>query len=158
MRYRRLLTVAVIVAAADLLTKVIAAALFSRASAQLPGHWTLHMVRNHGVILGLGAGTELPNIFAVLTAIQLATLLWVNRRQHGPAWAVAIGLLLGAAVGNVGESRLTGCAIDWIEPPSLPIVFNLADVACVTGQILLITLAVLRARGGRVRARTAVAR
>jgi signal peptidase II len=158
MRYRRLLVVAAIVASTDLLTKAIAAALFSRASAHLPGHWTLHVVRNHGVIFGIGAGTELPNVFAVLTAVQLAALLWVNRRQRSPAWAVAIGLLLGAAIGNIGESRLTGYGVDWIRPPSLPIVFNLADVACVAGQVLLITLAVLRVRTSRVRTRAVVAR
>ena len=81
---------------------------------------------------------------------------WVNRHQGGPAWAVAMGLLIGAGLANAGESRLTGHVVDWIQTPHARIMgtFDLADVACVCGQVLLITLEV----HSRVRTRTAVAR
>jgi signal peptidase II len=156
-RYRLLLTTAAIVAGADALTKAIAAALSRWMPLHLPGGWALQVKHNHGVILGLGAGTRIPDIFAVVAVLQITYLLLSTRNECGPLWAVALGLLAGGMAGNVGEDRIFGYVVDWIRPPDVPIVFDLADVAIAIGQVLLILL-ILSARTGRVRARPAVAR
>jgi lipoprotein signal peptidase len=155
MRYRLLLAVAASVTAADLLTKGIASVLSHTFFAiRLPGGWWLQVVHNNGVILGLGAGTIAPDVFAVAVAVEIAVLMVLNRHQGGRLWAVALGLILGAYVGNAGESRLTGYVVDWIHPPHLPIAFDLADVAVVCGQVLMLALV---AREGGSRTRAAVA-
>lgn len=154
MRYRLLLAVATSVAAADALTKAVAAALFRSTFVSLPGGWHLFVVHNNGVIFGLGAGTVAPDVFAVLAAVEIVVLLILNRHERSRPRAVALGLILGAYAGNIGESRLTGHVVDWVWPPHLPIAFDLADVALVCGQVLMLTLV---AFNGRSRLRAAVA-
>lgn len=154
MRYRLLLTVATSVAAADALTKAIAAALFRSAFVSLPGGWHLFVVHNNGVTGGFGAGTVAPDVVAVLAAVEIVVLLILNRHERSRPRAVALGLILGAYAGNIGESRLTGYVVDWIHPPHIPIAFDLADVAVVCGQVLMLALV---AHAGRSRARVAVA-
>lgn len=155
MRYGLLLKVAASVAVADVLTKAIAVALSLKFFAiRLPGNWALQVVHNNGVILGLGAGTVAPDVFAALAAVEIIVLAIMTRHQNGRLWAVALGLILGAYAGNAGEDRLTGYVVDWIRPPHLPIVFDLADVAVVCGQLLMLALVALN---GRSRMRTAVA-
>jgi signal peptidase II len=146
MRYRLLLAVAASVAAADVLTKAIAVALFRRTFLSLPGGWHLFVVHNNGVTGGFGAGTVAPDVVAVLGAVQMTVLLILNRHQRGRAWAVGLGLILGAYAGNIGESRLTGYVVDWIWPPHLPIAFDLADVALACGQLLTLALVALARR------------
>ena len=152
MRYRLLFAVAAIVAVANALTQLIAIALSHwRRPVLLPGGWALSVVHNNGVIGGLGAGTIAPDVFAIGAAVQIAFLAFLTRRQRGPLRAVALGLLAGAAIGNEGESRLFGYVVDWIWPAHLPIAFNLADVAMVCGEVLMITV-ILHPRTRRTQA------
>jgi lipoprotein signal peptidase len=159
MRYRLLLAVAAAVATLDALTKAAAVALSAWMPARLPDGWSLGVVHNYGVITGAGAGTVLPAVFTIAAAAELAYMLWVSRRNGGPLRAAGLGLILGAAIGNLGEHWLFGSVVDWIRPPHPPhvhIAFDLADVAVAAGQALLIALQVADRR--RVRARVAVAR
>ena len=152
MRYRLMLTVAAVVAAANALSQLIAVALSHwRSPILLPGGWALKVVHNNGVIGGAGAGTIAPDVFAAGAALQIGFLMFMCRHQRGPLWAVALGLLLGAAIGNEGESRIFGYVVDWIWPAHLPVAFNLADVAVACGEPLMIAL-LLHARKGPARA------
>ena len=152
MRYRLLLTVAALVAGVNALTQLIAVVLSHwRGPVFLPGGWALQVVHNNGVIGGMGAGTIAPDVFAIGAAVLITVLAYLTRRQPGPLRAVALGLLAGAAIGNEGESRLFGYVVDWIWPPHLPLAFNLADVAAVCGEVLMIAL-LLRARKAPARA------
>lgn len=146
LRYRLMLTVAALVAAANALSQALAVALSHwRSPVFLPGGWALKVVHNNGVIFGVGAGTAAPDVFAIGAALQIAFLMFISRRQRGPLWAVALGLLTGAAIGNEGESRIFGYVVDWVWLPHLPLAFNLADVAVVCGEVLMVPLLV-RAR------------
>ena len=140
MRYRLLFTVAASVAAVNALTQLIAVALSHWEPFLLPGGWALKVIHNNGVFGGLGAGTIAPDVFAIGAAVLITVLAYLTRRQPGPLRAVALGLLAGAAIGNEGESRLFGYVVDWIWPAHLPIAFNLADVAMVCGEVLMIAL------------------
>ena len=74
------------------------------------------------------------------------------RRIYSLAWAVALGLLLGGAMGNLTDrifrspGPFRGWVVDWIQVPHWP-VFNLADSAIVCGGVLMVLLA---ARGHRL--------
>ena len=68
--------------------------------------------------------------------------------------AVALGLILGGALGNLTDrvvrgSGLLGRVIDFIDFHVWPI-FNLADSAIVVGAVLL-AIASMRPNGGRAR-------
>jgi signal peptidase II len=149
MNYRLLLTVAAVVAGADALTKALAVALSRWMPIRLPGGWALQVAHNPGVILGFGAGTIAPDVFALIGTAEIAFLLIVNRHQCGPLWATGFGLMIGGAIGNLGEHQIFGFVVDWVMPPQPDIVFNLADVAVVCGQVLLSALQLLGLRTRR---------
>jgi len=72
-------------------------------------------------------------------------ILRLSRRLRSTPWAVALGLVLGGAVGNLmdrlfrapGPGR--GHVVDFLELPHWP-VFNLADSAIVSSAVLMVAL------------------
>lgn len=77
-------------------------------------------------------------------------LLWTGRTVPGRLGAVAVGLVLGGAAGNLadrafraGDGFLGGAVVDFVDLQWYP-VFNLADAAIVVGAGLLL-LATARA-------------
>jgi signal peptidase II len=86
-------------------------------------------------------------------------------RMRSVGWAIALGLVLGGALGNLADRIFRapgvgrGHVVDWISVfgpngKHWPI-FNLADSAIVCGAVLAAVLALsgvdIDARGGRVR-------
>lgn len=75
-----------------------------------------------------------------------------GRLQSWP-WAIALGLLLGGAAGNLADrlfrspGPLRGFVIDWIKLPYFPPTFNIADSAITIGAALLVLASV---RGWRL--------
>jgi len=83
--------------------------------------------------------------------VAIGVVVCVTRlaaRLGSTGWAVALGLLLGGALGNLTDrifrspGPLRGHVVDFLELPHWPI-FNLADSAIVLGAVL-ITLQSLR--------------
>jgi signal peptidase II len=71
-------------------------------------------------------------------------LLWSGRTVPTRTGAVAVGLVLGGAAGNLadrafraGDGFLGGAVIDFIDAQWYP-VFNVADMAVVGGALLLL--------------------
>jgi signal peptidase II len=67
-------------------------------------------------------------------------MLWFARRVTSATLAVALGLVLGGAVGNLADRLVRGnggAVIDFIDFQWWP-VFNLADVAISCGAVLLV--------------------
>jgi signal peptidase II len=158
MRYRLLLAVAAAVAALDAITKAAAAALSHWMPVSLPGGWALQVAHNSDGFLGIFAGTTIPHVFAIAAIVQFSALLFLHRRQPGRLWAVALGLMLGGAGGNLGEYQVSGYVMDWIRPPQPNVVFDLADVAATCGDVLLLALLIATLHTSRVRTRAAVTR
>ncbi len=103
----------------------------------------LTMVWNPGVSFGMlradtAAGKWLLVAFAL--AIVAALAVWA-RRMTRPLLAVAVGLMLGGALGNNLIDRVRfGAVADFLDFHGLyfPWVFNLADSAITVGVVLLL--------------------
>jgi signal peptidase II len=131
-----------VTAAADQITKAIALSSL-RDGESLPVvdgvlHWTLQ--RNPGAAFGLFR--RAPVLFTVV-AIVIATVIVVAApRVRDGLNAVALGLVLGGALGNLGDrlfrppGPFRGRVIDFIDFRVWP-TFNLADAAVVVGAALL---------------------
>ncbi len=96
----------------------------------LPGLLQLQRVSNTGAAFSLFAGV--PNQLGLVSAlVSLGLLFWILWRPPAGLWNVlALGLLLGGAVGNGIDRWRHGAVVDFLEfvPIHFPI-FNLADVA-----------------------------
>jgi signal peptidase II len=141
--------VAVIVIGLDVFSKALVAAHFRGEQYHPPirllgGAIYLIETRNSGAAFSLGTGATI-----VLTAIALAVVAVILRtagRMRSTGWAVALGLVLGGAIGNLIDRMFRepgvgrGHVVDWISLFSndghvWPI-FNLADSAIVCGAVL----------------------
>ena len=119
----------------------------------IPGFFDLVVVWNRGVSFGMlsGEGAVPPWLLSlVAVAISIALFLWLRRVVL--RWtAVAIGLVIGGAVGNVIDRALWGAVFDfadfhvggWHWPA-----FNVADAAIVLGVAALLVESVFRPRPG----------
>jgi signal peptidase II len=117
----------------------------------LGGALYLNQARNSGAAFSLGTGFTV-----ILTIVAVAVVVVIARtagRLRSTGWAVALGLILGGAVGNLVDrvfrapGVLRGHVVDWISlfgpyDQYWPI-FNLADSAIVCGAILAALLALL---------------
>lgn len=145
-RFVLLAVIAVAGIAADLATKEVALALLRPGEAvSVVGelfHFTL--VFNTGAAFSIGSG--MTWVFSLLAFVVVGYILRIARRLHSPGWAVALGLILGGACGNLVDrlfrdpGPLRGAVVDWIQLPHWP-VFNIADSCIVVGGVLTVLLA-----------------
>ncbi|HUC60311.1 MAG TPA: signal peptidase II [Streptosporangiaceae bacterium] len=146
-----LLAVAIAVLAADIITKsIVVVTLADRAPVRLLGGFlTLTLSRNPGAAFSIG-----PSLTIVFTAIAVGVIVFIlrtSRRIRSLPWAIALGLLLGGATGNLVDrlfrypGPFRGYVVDWIMLPHWP-VFNLADSSIVCGSVLAVLLATLGLR------------
>lgn len=141
-----LVTVALVVFALDIVSKVIVVAQLSDRPAVrlLDGLLTLRITRNSGAAFSIGTGMTV--VFTLIAAGVVVAILRTARRLRSLPWAISLGLLLGGATGNLTDrllrapAPLRGHVVDWIELPHWP-VFNVADSAIVCGGVLAVLLA-----------------
>lgn len=113
----------------------------------------LTMVWNPGVSFGLlQAGSPMGRWLLVVfaLAIVIALAAWA-RRLTRPLLALAVGLMLGGALGNNLIDRVRfGAVADFLDFHSLyfPWVFNIADSAITIGVVLLLLDSVLHSKSG----------
>ena len=114
----------------------------ARISEQVAGPFFLTMVWNQGVSFGLlraddDLGRWLLVAFSVLVAIALA--VWA-RRADRTMMALALGLVIGGAIGNAIDRARFGAVADFLDFSRLyfPWVFNIADAAISVGVVLLL--------------------
>jgi signal peptidase II len=143
-----LLSVAAVVLALDIVTKVLAVKLLT------PGQpvpilgdtvtWTL--VRNSGAAFSMATGYTW--MLTVIASAVVIGIFWMGRRLVSPWWAVGLGMILGGAMGNLVDrffrspGPLRGHVVDFLSIGWWP-VFNVADPSVVGGAILLVTLSAL---------------
>ncbi len=92
---------------------------------------------NTGAAFGLFAGGSL--FFAgTAIVISLAILFFNHRLEADNKWLrVALGLQLGGAMGNFIDRMRIGQVTDFLDVGPWPYIFNVADLAVVSGAILL---------------------
>lgn len=142
LRARRL-ALAGAVAAAVTTADQLAKAWALRALDDGPVHlvWTLrfNLSFNSGAAFGLGKG--LAPVLAPLGILLVLALLGLGRSAVTTrTGAIALGLVLGGALGNLGDRLFRdhgGSVVDFIDLRWWPI-FNLADVAISCGVVLLL--------------------
>jgi len=141
------LAVAAVVIVVDQATKAWAVAeLRGRPPIEVIGELLrLTYVENTGAAFSIGGGFTI--IFSLLAVVVSVVIIRTARRLGSVGWAVALGGLLGGALGNLID-RLTrepgvgrGYVVDFLQLPNWP-VFNVADMSIVGSAILMVLLAV----------------
>ena len=113
----------------------------------IPGVLALSHLRNPGIAFSLLR--NVPLVIPAVIALTLLFLLFYNGAQWSrrPAVAIALALVSGGAIGNLIDRLRVGAVIDYIDLHVWP-VFNLADMAVVTGAALLIVTLAFRPHPG----------
>ncbi|MCB5169639.1 signal peptidase II [Streptomyces bambusae] len=140
-----LLVVAVLAYLLDLGTKMLVVAkLEHHAPIEVIGDLLkFEAVRNPGAAFGFGEAFTI--IFTIIAATVIVVIVRLARRLYSLPWAIALGLLLGGALGNLTDrifrspGVFRGAVVDFIAPAHFA-VFNLADSAIVCGGILIVLL------------------
>lgn len=143
---------AVVVLALDVVSKIMVVEKLPMAHAPVRILWGalyLDQTRNSGAAFSLGTGFTV--ILTVVAVAVVLVLIRVAGRLRSTGWALAFGLILGGAIGNLidrffrapGVGR--GHVVDWISafgPDGVhwPI-FNVADSGIVVGAVLAAVLA-----------------
>ena len=106
-------------------------------------------VENHGVSLGFltaDSQTERWALVAVTAAIAIGVAVWIRRETN--RWdIVALGLVLGGALGNILDRARLGYVVDFLDlhfgdfRPFM--IFNVADAAITCGVVLLLARSLL---------------
>lgn len=109
--------------------------------------WLIH---NTGALFGLFRDQAI--LFAAGSIAVIALIIWFHPRAaatHGALATVALGLLLGGAIGNLIDRVSYGYVIDFVDLGIGELrfyTFNVADAAISTSLLLLIIMAFLPAR------------
>lgn len=138
-------SVAAVVVLMDQISKSwVVASMPGRAPIQLAGDWLqITYTRNPGAAFSMGGGLTI-----LLSLVAVGVIVFIVRtssRLASVAWAIALGGLLGGALGNLSDrlfrspSPLRGHVVDWIEFPHWP-VFNVADASIVCSAVLMVIL------------------
>jgi signal peptidase II len=139
--YLPLLASAAVVVAADQATKQLVLDRLRDGSVEvIEGVLRFRLTYNSGGAFGLLQ--SLPGLFLVATVVIVLAILLGARRLEDPRWAAPLGLVLGGGVGNAVDRVLRdtgGGVIDFIDFRVWP-VFNIADMAIVTGALTILLL------------------
>ncbi|MGV9882862.1 signal peptidase II [Streptomyces sp. NPDC003006] len=140
-----LFAVATVAYAFDLISKMIVVAkLEHHEPIEIVGDWLrFNAIRNAGAAFGFGEAFTI--IFTCIAAAVIVVIARLARKLYSLPWAIALGLLLGGALGNLTDrifrtpGVFEGAVVDFIAPKGFA-VFNLADSAIVCGGILIVLL------------------
>lgn len=118
----------------------------------------LELTHNAGAAFSVGTGYTIALTLVAIAVI--AGCLRLASRLGSIGWAVALGLLLGGALGNVTDrllrdpGPLRGHVVDFLRIPHWPI-FNVADASICVAAVLFVALSVrgVRFDGSRDRGR-----
>ncbi len=104
-------------------------------------HW--RFIRNPGAAFSIG--TDYTWVFTIVMVVVSVAIVLQVRKVASWGWAVALGLVLGGALGNLTDRLFRepsfgqGHVVDFIALPNFAI-FNIADSAVVSGVVLICIL------------------
>jgi len=132
---RQLLITALIVILFDLATKAWAVARLENQSE----------IKVIGELLKFSFGTNFTWVFTLIAIAVSIAILYVSKSVTNKPWAIALGGLLGGAVGNLidrifrSPEMFHGHVVDFISVPNYPM-FNISDSAVVLSAIAMVIL------------------
>jgi signal peptidase II len=145
-RTRLLIALAAAVLLADVVTKLVVVATIDPGAdiRVLGGALYLTQLRNVGAAFSFAEGATV--LFTLIAVVVAVVIVRAARRMYSTGWAVALGLVLGGALGNLADrifrdpGFLRGGVVDFLSVfgPDGQVwpVFNIADSAIVCGGIL----------------------
>jgi len=104
----------------------------------------LNLTHNSGAAFSLGTG--MTPFLTAIAGVVVVVIMLAARRLGSRVWAMALGLLLGGALGNLTDRMFRppgpgrGRVVDFFQLPHFPI-FNIADSAIVSAAVLIGLLA-----------------
>ncbi len=104
-------------------------------------HW--YFIRNSGAAFSIGENVTW--VFSIIMAGVSIAILFQVRKLGSAWWALALGLLLGGALGNLTDRLFRepsfgmGHVVDFIQLPNFAI-FNIADSAVVSAVVIICIL------------------
>jgi signal peptidase II len=117
----------------------------------LDGAVYLLETRNSGAAFSVGTGATL--VLTIVALVVVAVIARAARRMRSVGWAIALGLILGGALGNLTDRLVRapgigrGHVVDWISLFSsdghIWPIFNIADSAITCGAVTAGVVAVL---------------
>lgn len=132
----------------DQLTKYLATRHLDSTPRRLVGSLLqLELVRNPGAAFGIAGGATV--LFSLIAVVVVVVIARTARTLRSTPWALAFGLLVGGALGNLTDrvfrepGIFRGRVVDFLEVPHWP-VFNVADMGITCAAVL---MAVLSFRG-----------
>jgi signal peptidase II len=142
---RQLLLTALVVILIDLATKVWAVArLENHSEIKVIGEFLkFSFVRNPGAAFSFG--TSVTWVFTLIAIAVTIAILLISKNVTNKPWAIALGGLLGGAVGNLidrifrSPEVFHGHVVDFISVPNYPM-FNISDSAVVLSAIAMVVL------------------
>ena len=116
---------------------------------------SLTYVQNRGVSRGMltaGSDIERWSLVALTGLIAVVVAFWIRRERKWPE-SIALGLVLGGALGNIVDRIRFGYVVDFVHLHAGPwsfYVFNVADAAISVGVAILLVRALMsRSDSGR---------
>jgi len=102
----------------------------------------LRLIYNDGAALSIGGG--MTWVLTIVVVVVVVVIVRAIRRIGSTGWAVALGLLLGGALGNLGDRFFRepgfarGHVVDFIDYGVF--IGNVADIAIVAAACLIVIL------------------
>jgi len=113
--------------------------------------WTLRLNLSYNSGMAFSRGQSFGPVIGVVALVVIVVLLLSLKRQPGRLTDIAVGMIIGGAVGNVidrlfrQDGWFRGSVVDFIDFQWFPI-FNVADMGVTVGGALLVIASWLAAR------------
>jgi signal peptidase II len=137
-----------VVVAADLVTKAAMAGWLEWGERRwlIDGWIGLELTRNRGLAFGLGSGSRVTTFVVIAGFVTLVWFIVRSGLVEQPVAALAFGMAVGGAIGNLIDRVPDGAVTDFFVIGPWPR-FNVADSALTLGLITL-ALVEVRTQGG----------
>jgi signal peptidase II len=126
---------AVVVVLDQIAKALVEANLVAGEQVDLVGPLSLTLTHNRGIAFGLASGGGAVLVALTLAALAFVGILFARDPGRRGVW-IAVGLLVGGALGNLVDRVRAGEVTDYVDVLSWP-PFNLADVAITLGVAVL---------------------
>ena len=100
-------------------------------------------IENPGAAFGMLAHKRLFFILVTLVILIIMFYLYFKVGRANKVLAIALGLVVGGAIGNLIDRVITGTVTDFIDFRVFPI-FNIADMAIVVGMVIIAFQVIIR--------------